>query len=103
MKHARVSKSGVTRLTMSVVQNFATLLIVAGSMFAAILDTGCTATVAGAYFVRRYVSEIRRMCSEGVTSGVGILSWVNYGVSSLEFTTGSGKVRAKRYITYIPR
>ena len=99
MKHARVSKSGVTRLTMSVVQNFATLLIVAGSMFAAILDTGCTATVAGADFVRRYVSEIRRMCSEGVTSGVDILSWVNYGVSNLEFTTGSGKVRAKRLVT----
>ena len=77
MKHARVSKSGVTRLTMSVVQNFATLLIAAGSMFAAILDTGCTATVAGADFVRRYVSEIRRMCSEGVTSGVDILSWEN--------------------------
>ena len=99
LKHARISKSGMTRLSVNVVQNFATLLIVAGSMFAAILDTGCTATVAGTDFVRRYVSEIRRMCTEGVTSGFDVISWVSYRVSNLEFTTGSGKVRAKRLVT----
>ena len=94
LKHARISKGGMARLTCNVLQVFATLLIAAGSTFAAILDTGCTATVAGAEFVRRYVSKIQQM-----DTGRDLMSWVSYGVSNLEFTTGSGKVRAKRLVT----